>query len=160
MTITMNDSHMVSIAQIKEFIKVSKDIEFTATSRTEKYQWIETVLGRFKYFSLRKKGKILADSTKRHRFTKTYTPEDVAALIETDKAHDRLSGQATRRIFERMHDIFKDTRFQRLKTISTTFGERDNIFPGQNSSPKPSQRRLRSGNGESLIPRENPGFCA
>jgi len=141
---------MVSIAQIKEFIKVSKDIEFTATSRTEKYQWIETVLGRFKYFSLRKKdktilkrymmemagfsdaqmtrlvakkkkiGKILADSTKRHRFTKTYTPEDVAALIETDKAHDRLSGQATRRIFERMHDIFKDTRFQRLKTISVS----------------------------------------
>ena len=141
---------MVSIAQIKEFIKISKDIEFKATSRKEKYEWIETILGRFRYFGLRKKdksvikkymrgmtgfsdaqitrliskkkkvGKILADSTNRHRFAKKYTPEDTALLIETDKAHDRISGQATKRIFERMHDIFKDKRFQRLKTISVS----------------------------------------
>jgi transposase InsO family protein len=144
----MNDSRIVSIAQIKEFIKVAKGIEFKGASRKEKYAWIEEVLLRFRYFSLQKKeksilkgymmkmtgfsdaqltrliakkkkiGKILADTTRRHRFQKKYTPEDVARLIETDKAHDRLSGPATKRIFQRMYEIFQDQRFQRLKDIS------------------------------------------
>lgn len=148
MTITMNDSHMVSIAQIKEFIKISGDIEFKAVSRKEKYEWIELVLGRFRYFSLRKKeksslkkylrqmtgfsdaqitrliskkknfGKIIADTMARHKFTKIYTPEDTALLIETDKAHDRLSGPATKKIFQRMHEIFHNDKFKRLKNIS------------------------------------------
>lgn len=144
----MNDSHIVSIAQIKEFIKVARGIEFRGAKRKEKYEWIENVLFRFRYYSLRKKeksilkkyiiqitgfsdaqlgrliakkrktGKILADTTKRHRFPKKYTPEDVARLIETDKAHDRLSGPATKKIFERMHKLFLDQRFGRLKNIS------------------------------------------
>lgn len=139
---------MVSISQIKEFIKVSKGIEFRGAKRKEKYEWIETVLLRFRYYSLRKKeksvlknyllkmtgfsdaqltrliakkkktGKILADTTKRHCFPKKYTPGDVARIIETDNAHSRLSGPATQRIFQRMHEIFKDQRFQRLKDIS------------------------------------------
>lgn len=139
---------MVSIAQIKEFIKISKGIEFQGASKKEKYQWIEDVLLRFRYFSLRKKdksilkgymmkmtgfsdaqmtrliakkkktGKILADTAKRHRFPRQYTPEDVARIIETDKAHDRLSGPATKRIFEREYTIFKKEAFQRLKDIS------------------------------------------
>lgn len=150
MTITMNDSHMVSIAQIKEFIKVSNGIEFWATSRKEKYEWIENVLGRFRYFSLRKKeksilkkymlemtgfsdaqltrliakkkknGMIVATTNRRHRFTKIYTPEDVALIIATDKAHDRLSGPATKKIFERMYEVFKNDKFQRLKNISVS----------------------------------------
>lgn len=139
---------MVSIAQIKEFIKVSKGIEFRGAKRQEKYAWLETVLLRFRYFTLRKKertilkrymiqmtgfsdaqltrliakkkkhGKILADTTKRHRFPKKYTPEDVARTIETDNAHNRLSGPATKKIFERMYELFKDQGFQRLKDIS------------------------------------------
>lgn len=139
---------MVSISQIKEFIKVAKDIEFRGTRRREKYEWIEKVLLRFRYFTLRKKektilrryiiqmtgfsdaqltrliakkkktGKILADNTKRHRFPNKYTPEDVARIIETDNAHNRLSGPATKRIFQRMHELFNDDRFRRLKDIS------------------------------------------
>lgn len=139
---------MVSITQIKEFIKVAKDIEFCGASRKEKYAWIEEVLLRFRYFRLRKKeksalkkymmqmtgfsdaqltrliakrkktGKISADSTTKHKFEKTYTTEDVALLIETDKAHGRLSGQATKRILERMYEVFHNDKFQRLKNIS------------------------------------------
>lgn len=144
----MNDSHMVSIAQIKEFVKVAKSIQFQGISRKEKYEWLEDVLLRFRYFVLRKKeksilkkyimqmtgfsdaqltrltakkkkfGKILADTTKRHRFTKIYTPEDVARLIETDKVHNRLSGPATKKIFERAYALFKNETFRRLKDIS------------------------------------------
>lgn len=134
----MNDSRIVSISQIKEFIKVSKDIEFRGAKQKEKYQWIETILFRFQYFKLRKKektilkkylmtmtgfsdaqtirliakkrkfGKILVDKTKHHCFPKKYTPEDIARIIETDNAHNRLSGSATKKIFQRMYGIFKD----------------------------------------------------
>ena len=139
---------MLSITQIKEFIKVAQNIEFRGSSQKEKYAWIEEILLRFRYFKLRKKektiikdyirsmtgfsdaqttrliakkkqtGRIIADSTKRHRFTKKYGPEDVARLIETDNAHDRLSGPAAKRIFERECAIFNKESYRQLKNIS------------------------------------------
>jgi len=140
---------MLSIAQIKEFIKVAQNIEFHGASRKEKYAWIEEILLRFGYFRIRKKektilkdyigsmagfsdaqttrliakkkqtGRIIADSTQRHRFPKKYGCEDVAMLIETDNAHDRLSGPATKKkIFEREFTIFNKESYRRLKDIS------------------------------------------
>lgn len=144
----MNDSRIISISQIKEFIKVAKGIEFRGAKRKEKYEWIGEALFRFRYFTIRKKeksvlkaylmkmtgfsdaqltrliarkkktGKILADTAKRHRFPKRYTPEDVARIIETDTSHSRLSGPATKKIFERMYCLFNDIRFNRLRNIS------------------------------------------
>ncbi|KKT41899.1 hypothetical protein A2W54_00160 [Candidatus Giovannonibacteria bacterium RIFCSPHIGHO2_02_43_13] len=67
----------------------------------------------------KKYGKIMAHTTGRHKFTKIYVAEDVARLIDTDKAHDRLSGPATKKIFQRAYEIFGDKRFLRLKNIST-----------------------------------------
>ncbi|MCG2689901.1 hypothetical protein L6252_01315, partial [Candidatus Parcubacteria bacterium] len=49
MTITMNDSHIISIAQIEEFIKVDQAIKFKAISKKEKYLWIDNVLTKFKH---------------------------------------------------------------------------------------------------------------
>lgn len=148
MTIIMNDSHLVSITQIKEFIKVAKNIEFRGSQRKEKYQWIEVILSRFKYFLLKKKeksilkeylmqmtglsdaqltrlikrqkkyGRIFTDIAKRHKFSKIYTPEDVARLIDTDKAHSQLSGPATKKILEREYTIFRHEAFERIKAIS------------------------------------------
>lgn len=144
----MNDSHMVSIAQIKEFIKVSRTIEFRGASRKEKYQWLETVLLRFRYYTLRKSeksilknymmkmtgysdaqitrlisrkrkwGRLRASTTKRNRFPKIYAPEDIARLIETDNAHQRLSGPATKRILEREYGIFGKQNYERIQNIS------------------------------------------
>ena len=57
MTINMDDSHFVSIRQIKEFVKVGGGISFVGKSRDETYRWMEMVLSRFWYFSLRKKDK-------------------------------------------------------------------------------------------------------
>ena len=148
MTINMNDSHITSIAQLRELLKVTTRVEFKSKNKKETYEWIGKTLGRFHYFGLKKKDKsiikryimamtgvsdaqltrliqrkkekgvVTLSSTKRHRFPKKYTAEDTARLIETDKAHGRLSGPATKRIFQRMHDIFKDQRFARLKNIS------------------------------------------
>lgn len=144
----MNDSHLVSIKEVEEFIQAAASISFEGKSQKEKYAWIEQTLGKFRYFGLSKKeksilkkylmqitgysdtqitrliaqkkktGKVAASSTQRHRFTKTYTSDDVARLMETDRAHSRLSGPATKKIFVRMYEVFQDARFVRLKNIS------------------------------------------
>src|SRR3989344_2545534 len=128
MTITMNDLHIVSIAQLKEFSKLNLGISFQATDKKERNEWIEKTLLKFGYFKLKKKhrhivkgyiikmtglsnsqlkkliakkkrfGKIFFTSTKRHSFPKKYWPEDVAILLETDNAHLPLSGPATKKI--------------------------------------------------------------
>lgn len=153
MTMTMNDSHMVSIAQLNNFLKGSSEgISFTAGDREQKYAWISNTLSRFRYFSLRKKdkstikqyilqmtgfsdaqttrltarqkktGRIVSGytSSKRHSFKTTYIPADIAALIETDSLHARLSGPATVKIFQRLYDIYGDSRFVRLKDLSVS----------------------------------------
>ena len=45
----MDDSCIISIAQIKEFLKLNGDIHFKAVSKKEKYQWIENALIKFRY---------------------------------------------------------------------------------------------------------------
>lgn len=144
----MNDSHMTSIAQLRAFGKFAKGISFEASSQKEKYDWIATILNRFRYGRLPKPDKstvrdyiqkmtgfsraqltrliakkkkyhtIVASTTKRHQFTTIYTTDDVARLADTDLAHDRLSGPATKRIFERAVTVFGNQDFVRLQNIS------------------------------------------
>lgn len=150
MTITMDDSRLVSMAQMEEFIQVGGGIAFAGKSRDDTYRWIEMVLGRFWYFSLKKKKKtvmrkyimkmtgysdsqltrlikkkketrvIRAAKGKRHTFEKTYTPTDIALLIKTDAAHGRLSGVATRKILEREYAVYEKKEYERLSKISSS----------------------------------------
>lgn len=150
MTINMDDSHLVSIAQIEEFIKVGGGISFAGKSRDETYRWIEMILSRFWYFSLRKKEKTIlkkyvmkmtgySDSQltrlikkkkqsrviralkgKHYTFEKRYTPEDVALLIKTDTAHGRLSGPATKKILAREYGVYGKKEYERLSKISSS----------------------------------------
>jgi hypothetical protein len=150
MTLNMNDSHVVSIAQIREFLQASQIIKFESVSRKEKYAWVENTLNRFGYFSLRKKdkstikkyilrmtgfsdaqlgrliavkkkkGKILLSSTKRHTFTTIYDTNDIARLVETDNNHGRLSGPATKKILIREYEKFGREKYQQLSKISVS----------------------------------------
>lgn len=192
MTIIMNDSRIVSIAQIKEFVKINNQIEFKSASRKERYEWIEKILGKFRYFSLKKKektiirkyimrmtgisdaqltrliakkkktGRIIADTTKRHKFSRIYTPEDTARLIETDKAHSCLSGPATKKIFERMHGIFKDQRFKRLKNISVShiynLRETKQYLSWTKFFAKTKPASVKIGERRKPNPQESPGY--
>lgn len=144
----MNDSHIVSIAQLKEFSKLNHGISFEATNKQERNEWIEKTLLRFGYFKLKKKhrhvvkeyiikmtglsnsqlkkliakkkrfGKIYSSSTKRNTFPKKYWPEDIALLLATDNAHLRLSGPATKRILGREYGIFNKENYQNIRQIS------------------------------------------
>lgn len=68
----------------------------------------------------KKMGQLCVLSRARHRFKTTYTTDDIARLIETDNAHNRLSGPATKEIFRRAFNLFDDQRFERLKNISSS----------------------------------------
>ncbi len=57
MVITMNDSKLSSIVEVKRFLKESDVIEFKKRFRKEVYEWIEETLERFDYLYLYKKEK-------------------------------------------------------------------------------------------------------
>lgn len=148
MTITMDDSQITTLEQIQRILESSGGLELKRLSRDEQYGWMDEVLRRFDYFSMRKKekgvvkayvrhmtglspaqltrlmaknlkyGSIKAGIGKRNCFTVTYTVFDKELLAQTDNAHGRLSGPATSRIFERQYDVYGDKRFERLKNIS------------------------------------------
>ena len=143
----MKNSHNLSLNQVREFLKVDA-IQFKSVSRKERYCWIDEVLTKFRYFSLRKKdkgivrdyilrltgmsksqtdrlvnrkrkyGKVFLKETKRNRFPRKYNPVDIALLIKTDNSHQRVSGQATKSILGREFKIFKKEEYGNISEIS------------------------------------------
>lgn len=142
------NAESLSQEQIREFLKSSQRIEFAGCQRSEKYAWVERVLGAQNYGALGKgergvvraymekvTGMSVSQTTRlvrgfldsgvvrmapyqRHGFPARYTAEDIALLAEVDRAHERLSGPATRRILQRECEQFGHTQFERLAKIS------------------------------------------
>lgn len=144
----MRNAESLSREQIREFLKSSESIEFAGCGRKEKYAWVERVLQAQRYAELGKRergvvrayvekvtGISVSQATRlirtfldegivrvapyqRHRFGTQYTAEDIALLAEVDRAHERLSGPATRRILEREYGQFGNPQYERLAKIS------------------------------------------
>lgn len=144
----MDDSNITDIAGIRKVLKGITGIKLKGHSRDEKYAWLNRTLERFGYFKLckkdkailkgyaqaitgysdaqitrlitckRRRGNITVEPSTRHRFSRRYTPEDMALLLETDNIHQRLSGPATKALFQRAFHLYGDQRFLRLKEIS------------------------------------------
>jgi len=148
MNITMNDKHIVNISQIKEFAKINNIFEFKINNKKEKYEWINNVLNKFKYFSLRKKDKgivrkyiknmtglkdsqltvlinkkrnvgvILLSLKKKHTFPLKYYPFDVALLSKTDNLHLRPCAPCVKAMLERECNVFNKKEYANLSNIS------------------------------------------
>jgi hypothetical protein len=58
MTISMSAEHLVTVEQLEAFVNASQGMIFAGTKRKEKYLWIDQLLSRFLYFTLRKKDKM------------------------------------------------------------------------------------------------------
>lgn len=131
-----------------DFLSGSAEIEFTGQSRAERYAWMQAVLSQQQYFSLSKKdrgtvrallskvgglslpqitrlirnykrdGELRPSGARRRCFPSKYTREDLELLIAVDRAHQRLSGPATRRILEREWHVFGKREYARLAEIS------------------------------------------
>jgi len=150
MTITMDDAQINTLEQIQKILETSTGLAFKGLRREAIYSWIESVLKRFDYFRLGKKGKGLVKAYlermsghsraqvtrlvlrklqagairpfygKGKRYAVKYTMIDHELLAETDNLHWRLSGPATKRILERQYEVYKDKRFERLSGISSS----------------------------------------
>ena len=148
MTISMDDAQVTTLEQVQKILESSQAIAFKGVGREQRYRWIEAVVKRFDYFELGRKGKGLlraylqrlsgfsrAQITRllsrkllhgaigvvkgsRNRFATKYTAADKELLAQTDNAHDRLSGPATKRILRRQYALYQDKRFVRLQAIS------------------------------------------
>jgi transposase InsO family protein len=144
----MKNAESLSREQMQEFVKSSQAIEFGGSGRDEKYGWVERVLGAHKYGELKKRdrgvvrayvekvtGLSAAQTTRlirlyldqgvvrvkpyqRHSFSPRYTVEDIALLAGVDRAHERLSGPATRHILQREYERYGDQQYKRLANIS------------------------------------------
>ena len=147
--ITMNDTALKRPAAMRAFLAGSDNLEFDIP-KEERYAWIAKTLRETGYFNLRKRDKstvhayiqritgysrqhlsrliaayrkhrkVSKKSSSRNKFPRTYTREDIFSLAETDQAHDTLSGGATKKSFERAHEIYKDSAYERLKDISVS----------------------------------------
>lgn len=145
----MRNAESLSLAEMAKFVQASQEIDFDGQSRQEIYAWVQQTVVEQEYFRQRKKhrgviraylskvtglsvpqitrlirqyrrrGRIAA-SYRRHRFPRTYTDADIARLAEADKAHQWLSGPATKRILEREYEVFGNKEFERLAKISVS----------------------------------------
>jgi len=153
MKITMNDENIASITQLKSFLKEVAVVGFTINNignknKQEMYDWVGTVIQKFRYFSVKKKektlvldyiekitgrsrpqikklikkkkkwGKIKLSINKKHTFPVRYDTSDIARLIETDNAHGRLSGPATKKILLREYSVFEKISYEKISHIS------------------------------------------
>lgn len=119
-------------------------------NKQEMYDWVGNLLSRVRYFSLKKKekgivvgyvksitnlskghikklikrkkkyGKLRLSENKKNSFPVVYDTSDIARLIETDNAHGRISGSATKRILQREYLEFGRTEFEMISHISTS----------------------------------------
>ena len=148
MTIGMNDDNVVSIAQLREFLKLSQGAKFTSENRKEAYEWVGRTLTKFRYSRLRKKekgivkkylitmtgysetqidrlinrkkewGRVVPKKRTQPTFERVYTSEDIALLSEVDNAEGRRTGGALRKTLADMFHLYKDERFERIANIS------------------------------------------
>ena len=70
-----------------------------------------------------------------HAFARRYTSADVALLADVDRAMGTMSGPATACVLRRQRDVFKDSRFERLASISIA-----HLYNLRNSAPYRAQR--------------------
>ena len=139
---------MVSIAELKEFVKLSNHTRFRSTDRAEAYEWIGRTLGKFRYFGLSKKekgivrqylramtgysdtqldrliarkkawGRIVPKERIQPVFPRVYTVEDIARIAEVDNAEGRRNGRALQKTLSDMYRVYGDRRLEQLANIS------------------------------------------
>src|ERR1035441_7249794 len=148
MQIRMQDGEGLTAEQIKEFLKGNEGVSFAGQSQKEVYGWVQGVLVAQEFTQQDKKrrgairayvekvtglgsaqvtrlvrrfketGIVEASGYHRRRFPRKYTDRDIALLAEVDRAHERLSGPATRHILEREHARSGQAEYARLAQIS------------------------------------------
>jgi hypothetical protein len=144
MQIRMQNGESLTVGQIEEFLKGSDGVSFAGQNKKQVYAWVQSTLAAQQYTRHGKKrrgtirafvekvtglggaqvtrlirrfketGRVEAPAYRRLSFPRTYTDRDIALLAEVGRAHERLSGPATRHILEREHARFGNAEYARL----------------------------------------------
>jgi transposase InsO family protein len=144
----MQNGEGLNEEQIKDFLKGSEGIDFAGQNRKEIYAWVEGLLVAQEFVQQNKKqrgairaylekvtglssaqvtrlvrtfretGRVEVRSYRRQQFVRRYTDRDIGLLAEVDRAHERLSGPATRHILEREYARYGKAEYARLAKIS------------------------------------------
>jgi transposase InsO family protein len=144
----MQNSETRTAEQIHDFLKGTEGVIFAGQNIREVYGWVESLLVAQEFLQQDKKqrgtirayvekvtglssaqvtrlirkfkevGSVEAKGYPRRAFTRKYTDGDIRLLAEVDRAHERLSGPATRHILEREYTCFGKAEYVRLAKIS------------------------------------------
>lgn len=148
MTITMNNTRVLTIPEIERLLTAVTAVDFKALNTEETYQWVEDTLRALRYRQLKKaerglvhrylekmtgysrsqttvliqkfltKAEVKLKEYRRFKMTRVYSDRDITLLAEVDEAHSWLSGPATKKILEREFVVFKKTQFASISHIS------------------------------------------
>lgn len=138
------------MAQLQELIKLGSSATFIRNDQVEAYKWINTTLGKFRYFreakrnrsivkgyiksmtgysdaqvdrliaQKKRQGRIVKQERTQPTFPRIYTAKDIALLVEVDNAEQRRTGGAVKQTFVEMYTLYGDSRFERLSKISVS----------------------------------------
>jgi len=148
MNLTMHHTRPLTLPDIARFLSGTDSLAFRAADRAQAYAWVEETLRAAGYQRLtkREKGLVRAYLIRltgysrawvnvligrfrisarlrpkpyaRHAFPRTYTLADIELLARVDRAHQRLSGPATKVILKRGYERFGAPEYERLSRIS------------------------------------------
>jgi len=148
MTITMNDSPLKTIEELRKFLKSSTLLVFKGLKRDEIYEWVEDTIIKFDYHVLgkkdkgvikkylekitglsraqvtrligkqRKTGRVTIEKSNHRIFPKIYSDQDIWLLATTDELHDFPNGVMIKKILVRMFTEYKDLTYENISNIS------------------------------------------
>lgn len=148
MNLTMNDSHLTTLTEVRTFLTSSIGLQFKGKRKEEVYEWMEDTLVRFEYLTVKKKhksiirrylkkmtgyskpqlnriilqykktGKIVIAEYERHEFATRYSEADIGLLAQTDELHDFPNGALIKRALERMWKIYGEKEYENISHIS------------------------------------------
>jgi transposase InsO family protein len=164
----MNIEQISSIAEVEAFLTGTQPVIFSvASSKDERYAWIEKTLQKFRYRQLgkadrgvviqflckvsqysrqqitrlisqyMKKGKIVRRQITANGFKKRYTDKDINLLARVDELHETANGAAIKKICERAYKTFSEEAYERLSEISVS-----HIYNLRQSKTYLKQRRV------------------
>lgn len=149
MTITMQNIEQLTLAEMKDFVTGSSNLELSIEP-SEAYGLIARILlahgyrklgrvnkGIVRLFLMKVTGMSRAQLTRligrwrrerkierlpirRPNFARQYTTADIGLLAAMDAAHEDLSGPAVRRLLVRAHEVYRDPAYERLSRISVS----------------------------------------
>ncbi len=144
----MTTTHFKTLAQVTDFLLGTEKRTFSIPTKADRYEFIKTILIRFKYRQLNKAdkglllrflsrvsgyskvqtkrlvqqylrtGKLHCKQRTSAPFTRKYTAADIRLLAHTDEWHGTLSGPTTKKLFDRAYTVFDDHHYERLADIS------------------------------------------